>query len=265
MPYANKLNVCANTYLNHNNNDAKPSHQACIGCGSHQACVGCGSYQRGASGTGSRQLKCPTWGQTCSNCGKPNHILRVCQARKTPQAVKKILGANKAAMDTLIAHITFSQETGTYTFKDTDQIRVIDAYIVLFSPKLDPRQARDIPSGRSTGMTIFPDSGASVCFGGLKHLLNMGLTTNNLIPSRKVIWAVGGFTLKCQGWLPMEFIVHGKITIQALYICQKIQRLYFSKAACIDVGIQPKDFQNPMATIPPIADMAMQYIPLTST
>ena len=178
MPQANKGNLHTNTYLNHDNSDAKPSHQACVGCGSHQ---------HGTSGTGSRQLKCSAWGRTCSNCGKPNHLLRVFQARKMPQAVRKSPRANEATMDMLIAHITFNQATGTYTFKDKGQIREIDTYIVPFSPKMDPRQARDIPSSRSTRMTIFPDSGATICLGGLKHLLNMGLTMNNLIPSRKVI------------------------------------------------------------------------------
>ena len=114
-------------------------------------------------------------------------------------------------------------------------------------------------------MMIFPDSGVTICIGGLKHLLNMGLTMNNLIPSRKVAQAVGGFTLICLVWLPVEFIVHEKTTKQALNTCQKIQHLYFSKAACIDVRILPKDFPNSTATIPPIEDMAMQCIPLTST
>ena len=130
MPQANKGNVCANIYLNHDNSDAKPSRQTYVGCGSHQ---------HGASGTRSWQLKCPAWGQTCSNCGKPNHLSRACRARKTPQAVRKGPGANEAAMDTLIAHITFNQATGTYTSKDTGQIREIDAYTVPFLPKPDPR------------------------------------------------------------------------------------------------------------------------------
>ena len=100
MPQANKGNVCANTYLNHDNSDAQPSHQACVACGSHQ---------HGASRTGSRQLKYPGWGQTCSNCRKPNNLLRVCQARKLPQVVRKNPGANEATMDALIAHITFNR------------------------------------------------------------------------------------------------------------------------------------------------------------
>ena len=134
-----------------------------------------------------------------------------------------------------------------------------------FSSKPDPRQARNIPRNHSTKMVIFPDSGATICLGGLKHLWNMGLSTNNLIPSRKVVRAVGGFTLMCQGWLPMEFNVQNKTTKQALYICKKIQRLYFSKAACIDIGILPKEFPDPVATTSPQADMAMQYLLSAST
>ena len=199
-------NVLADTHLNHDNSDAKPSHQACVGCGSHQ---------HGASGTGSCQLKCAAWEQTSCNCGKPNHLSKVCRARKPSQVVRKSPEANEAAMDTLIVHITFNQATGTYISKDTGQIREIDTYIVPFSPKLDPRQARDIPSGRCARM-IFPGSGVTICLGELKHLLNMGLTTNNLIPSRKVIRAVGGFSLICQVWLSAEFIVHGRTTKQAL-------------------------------------------------
>ena len=104
---------------------------------------------------------------------------------------------------------------GTYTAKDTSQIMEIEVYIIPFLPKPVPRQARDIPRNRSTKMAIFPDSGAAICLGGLKHLRNMGLSTNNLITSRKVVQAVGGFTLTCQSWLPMEFNVQGKTTKQA--------------------------------------------------
>ena len=145
--------------------------------------------------TGSRQLKCPAWGQACSICGKPNHLSRVCRAKKVAQVVMKGPEANEATMDILVAHITFNQTTGTHTAKDTSQIMEIEAYVVPFSPKPDPRQARN----RSIKMAIFPDSGATICLRGLKHLRNMGLSTNNVIPSRKVVRAVGGFTLMCQG------------------------------------------------------------------
>ena len=44
---------------------------------------------------------------------------------------------------------------------------------------------------------------------------------------------------------------------------QKIQWLFFNKAAWIDVGISPEDFSNLSATLPKQANIAMQYILLT--
>ena len=169
MLQADKGDARTNTYPNY---EAKLNRQICGGCGSHL---------HGTPGTGSRQLKCPAWGQACINCGKPNHLSRVCWAKKVAQVVRKGPEANEAAMD------TFNQTTGTYTAKDTSQMMEIEAYIVPFSPKPDPRQARDIPKNRSTKMAIFPNSGATICLRELKHLRNMGLSTNNLIPSRKVV------------------------------------------------------------------------------
>lgn len=76
---------------------------------------------------------------------------------------------------------------------------------------------------------------------------------------------MGGFTFVCQVWLTVKFVVGGKTTKQALYICKRIQKLYFSKAACIDVGILHEDFPNTVATLSTQANIVMQYIPLTGT
>ena len=67
----------------------------------------------------------------------------------------------------------------------------------------------------------------------------MGLKDKNLIASKKVVRAVGGSTITCKGWLPVQFTVGERSTKQALYICDNIEKLYFSKTACIDVGILP--------------------------
>ena len=68
----------------------------------------------------------------------------------------------------------------------------------------------NIPSNHNTTLKVFPDGDTTICLGGQKHLLNMGLTKDNLVPSRKIIQTVGGFTLMCQGWQPVEFVVKGK-------------------------------------------------------
>ena len=151
-------------------------------------------------------------------------------------------------MESIIAHIEFDQQTGSYVSSNSSCVVEIEATLTPFSPRPDPRHPDDIPSSRKTQIKIFPDSGASICLGGPKHLRCMGLKEENLIPSSKVVRAVGGSTITCRGWLPVQFTVGGKSTKQALYICDKIEKLYFSKTACMDVSILPPYFPTPMAT-----------------
>ena len=107
--------------------------------------------------------------------------------REHHQAVIKSFEGKEAPMDTLIAHIMFDRIKGTFMSADSDQVMEISASVIPFSPKLDPRWAVNIPSSRSTTLKVFPDSGATLCLLGPKHLFNMGLTKNIL----------GGFTLMC--------------------------------------------------------------------
>ena len=108
------------------------------------------------------------------------------------------------------------------------------------------------PTTHSTRLRIYPDTGATTYLGGLKHLQHIGLLERNLVPSRKNAHTVGGFSLVCQGWLPVTFKDGKRTTKQALYICKEVQVIYFSKAACIDVGILPPCFPKPMISPPSV-------------
>ena len=130
----------------------------------------------------------------------------------------------------------------------------MEATLIPFSPCPDPRQARDIPSSRPTKLRIYPDSSATICLGGTKHQRHMGISEKNLVPSSKKVRTVGGFSLTYQGLLPVAFKVGEKTTKQALYICRNVQILYFSKDACIDVGILPPCFPRPMISPPLLID-----------
>ena len=155
---------------------------------------------------------------------------------------------DSAQMDALIAHVTFDQHSGHYTATTvTDNVEEIDAVVIPFSPEPDPRLPDNIPCVSESLVRIFPDSGATICLGGLSHLNDMGFSTDNLIPSQKVARTVGNFTLVGRGWLPVKFIVEGKETKQAPYICDKFDRIYFSKGACVDVGILSPVFSHPMS------------------
>ena len=44
----------------------------------------------------------------------------------------------------------------------------------------------------------------------------------------------------------MKFCVGGHVTRQPLYICNKVDKLYFSRKACIETKILPETFPYPM-------------------
>lgn len=60
------------------------------------------------------------------------------------------------------------------------------------------------------------------------------------------VTAVGGSTLICKGWLPVKFKIGNHVTEQPVYICFKVDRIYFSRDGCLALGILPPSFSYPM-------------------
>ena len=212
-------------------------------------CVGCAEIH---TKPGRREEVCPAWGKKCHNCGHLNHISRACMREKRStdtayyveeEAEDGDLGALIANVQ-LVANIEFDHEGHMRDKKDT-KIRLINATVIPFSPIPETRDPENIPSYRTTDILIFPDSGASITLGGPSHLEQMGLHMKHLIPCNKLVTAAGNHQMRCMGWLPVVFKVFGIETKQALFVCDKITRLYFSQSACKDVGILPRNFPLP--------------------
>ena len=157
------------------------------------------------------------------------------------------IGDEEVDMDALIAHIVFNPVTGTYK-PGNGGLGKLEATIIPFSCP-DPRQIRDIPAADPTRLNIYPNSSATICIGGLTHLQHMGRSERNLVPSKKKVCTVREFFLVCKGLLPVSFKIGSQTTKQVLYICNKIQIINFSKAACIDVRILPPCFPRSMTSL----------------
>ena len=209
------------------------------------SCQGCGSRAHGASGANDRAEQCRAWGKECYKCHKLNHYGRMCRNKggTSPN--------DSADMEALMAHVTFDIEKGTFVTTPETHVEQIQAFLTAFSPKRDPRPAHCIPNHAGTFMDIFPDSGATICLAGPQHLDEMGLQTKHLIKCKKVVRAVGGFKMTCIGWIPVEFYIGGQVTKQALYICNNIDRVYFSRPACKVVGIISSSYPFPMSADQP--------------
>lgn len=190
-------------------------------------CKGCGS----TSHPFDRQSKCPAWGQRCSHCDTPNHFAKVCRQSK------------RDAAHAIIAHVTYKKKEGIFTSAsaDNNDIQYIPAEMTPYV------NSQALPTRT---IQIFPDSGAGICLGGTRHLAELGIDAGQLIPCRKQVTAVGGSTLTCRGWLPVNFKIGGSTTRQPLYICDRIDRIYFGRKGCSEVNILPETFPFPMEPTP---------------
>ena len=154
----------------------------------------------------------------------------VCKQQKKQKATDDQVGA-------IIAHVHFENDTYT-TMSAVNKVDLIPA-------KVRPALTKNHLTPTSE-VKIFPDSGAGICLAGPQHLPQMGISKNSLIPCNKVVSAVGGSKLSCPGWIPVEFTVGKHSTTQPLYVCEKVDRIYFSREGSIDVKILPESFPSPM-------------------
>ena len=76
----------------------------------------------------------------------------------------------------------------------------------------------------------------------------LGVKAEHLNPCCKKVTAVGGSTLICRGWLQVKFDIGGNTTCQPLYICDRVDRIYFGRQGCTEVSILPETFPFPMQT-----------------
>ena len=186
----------------------------------NQTCNGCGSKDHGIPGMPPRHSHCPAWGKTCNSCKRPNHMSAVCRQPSTASG--------------LIAHVKYQTDGDTFT--SANAIQEIQAHL---TP--DMKGATTVP------LHIFPDSGANICLAGPKQLTHLGLASHQLLPCNKRVKTVGGSILTCTGWIPVKFEIEGHATTQPLFICNKVDRLYFSKQGCIETRILPPRYPQPMA------------------
>lgn len=195
----------------------------------NRRCTGCGSNSN--HNNKSRSSACPAWGQKCHNCGVQNHFASQCR-KKNVHEVRE-----KSDMEEVAAHVQLVGDT--YTTVSSVCVQEIPATI---TPIFKSRQYK---SSARTAM-IFPDSGAGICLAGSQHLDKLGISVEDLNPCNKKVMAVGGTILTCKGWIMSHFLVGEQSTQQKLYVCDNVDRIYFSRDACTDVGILPTSFPYPM-------------------
>ena len=186
-----------------------------------RTCAGCG-----AATHNDRPKDCPAWGKSCHNCNRPNHFYSVCRQPKRDSA------------SAIIAHVRYNQHNDSVTSAHPNEdIQFIPA-------KMTPIIAGSHLAARTA--QVFPDSGADICLAGTRHLNMLGVEAEHLTPCRKNVTTAGGSTLTCKGWFQCEFEIGNNTTCQPVYICEKVDRIYFGRQGCTEVKILPETFPFPM-------------------
>ena len=202
-------------------------------------CIGCGSLDHSSDNYDERRSKCPAWGQRCSTCKGLNHFSSSCFSKRAPQRarVNEIQTENDDDYEdddeNIIAHVHLVENF--YTTVAAVTVQQIPAILTPIHP-----------NGKPTESLIFPDSGASICLASPEHLKNLGINEKDLTPTNKKVMAVGGAILSCLGSILTKFKIHNRTTTQRLYICNNIDRIYFSKDGCLETNILPQSFPHPM-------------------
>ena len=189
-------------------------------------CSGCGSHTHGQA---DRQTQCPAWDTACHNCRRLHHFARVCRQPKQPFDSKQDGSAHG-----LIAHVKHNTAPRTELIK------------MALSPCLPTHQK----PGSTVHQHVFPDSGASICLANFNHISQMNLSPSDLLPCSKRVTAVGGSTINCTRWLPIEFSINGNSSKQPVFVCDEVDRIYVGRQACIDLHILPPCYPHPMPPTP---------------
>ena len=102
-------------------------------------CPGCETYRHSPS---DRITKCNAWDKECYKCHQRNHYSRMC-----PQNSQKVMddAEQDGSAEALIAHLTFDHETDCFTSSRLNVVDEIEATLVPFSPRSDPRANHNIP------------------------------------------------------------------------------------------------------------------------
>ena len=176
--------------------------------------------------------ECPARGQNCNYCGKSDHFPKVCLKRARER----------------INIIHESDSNGATDYNDTNDgsvFKITDReYLLSQSSGTSQNEIFAVLTPLSSNkcfssftVCIFPDSGATLCIAGPMHQKAMNISDRDLKRTNKPVTVAGGGTLLCYGHICVQFDVFDRTTVQEVYFCRDVKRFYFSKVACISIGI----------------------------
>ncbi len=174
-------------------------------------------HNKTCNGCGSTEYGIPGMPPRHSHCPAWGKTCSFCKRQNHMSAVCRQPSSARG----LLAHMQYKADADHFT-----SVNALEEIPASLTP--------DVKGATTVSLHVLPDSGANICLAGPKQLTQLGLTPQQLRP--------------CAGWIPVKFELAGHATTQPLFVCNKVDRLYFSKQGCIELSILPSTFPRPMIT-----------------
>ena len=230
-------------------------------------CPYCGGVGHGRNAPARvRRAKCPAFGKVCSNCGKENHLAKVCRSIAVQEVNHHV---EKGGEEPVSYGNTLFDYTCTLTTIQENRIDTIDHHVydqpteswvrrksapqpfIQLRAEVNKIDYSRLGFGLGAGnhqitTEAMADTGCQSCLTGTAILDELRLSTRDLIPVTLTMRAANNSQLPIMGAILLRLSnpKTKKATRQMVYVTPSVTKLFISREACTELGIIDPSFPH---------------------
>ena len=204
-----------------------------------------------------RRTKCPAFGKVCGNCGKENHMTKVCRSSAVQEAKHHVEEGEEEPVSygNTVFYYTCTHDSGQpdrqHRPSHLRSAHRIVGTAQVSAPALHPAEGRDQQDRLDTGnrqiiTEAMADTGCQSCLMATAILDELGLSVRDLIPITLTMRAANNSQLPIMGAILLRLSnpKTKKVTRQMVYVTPSVTKLFISREACTELGIIDPSFPH---------------------
>ena len=227
-----------------------------------EVCIYCGELGHGKTPPWhTRRTECSAYGKKCQKCGRQNHIDKAClrgRPTKLPfEETDELYDEQTAAFAELCTVAVDSADDGLRTLSLTHHLYddMCDKWtkrasspqpytnLTLINEREDYKSLGFdlLKRTRAVSLPVMADTGCQSCLIGIGVTQQMGLSTKDFIPVSMKMKAANNKGIRILGAVVIRFAGNTGTrrleTRQIAYVTDTSDRIFLSRAACVDLGM----------------------------
>ena len=194
---------------------------------------------------------CPAKGAKCHSCGMVGHFMKMCRNRFKNKIANKSHQQN-------VNHID-ADENASIGYLMVGSLKSENALTeIAVQLKTTLKNGHEIVKQ----INVLPDTGANLCLLGPQQLRTLGIPTDELYNSNKLLNVAGGTKMLTSKQFTATVKLAENETDITIYFCKDVKRFFLSRQACINLKIVPSTFPyppKPALTVNSVETVAKQY------